>query len=272
MKTIIQNNINSDFYKPFIGAYNVYISYDENSVKDALDRVNFSYSENMNCESFFNLINFSWDGDVYFFPNSISNKIEEQLNQWFLNSTNHKKMVSLEDTLGVFNFLMLRKTNRGLYIIDTQRDLNSTFSTFIKDIGLNNDEYEFYTDSHLIDNIKIGRNDLLEDIKIFKQWYIDGIIDESFFFYSDDLEEVLNTKKTINIITKNKNLLSILENIDDDLPIKTNSSKKNIANTWYDDSLSDSEIAKLKNNNKNVLLLKDGIINFLNNYENSQNN
>lgn len=267
MKITVEKNIKSNVFIPFIGVYDSYISYDEDWVKSVLERNDLSYSETLDFEKLSNLINFSWDGEVYFFPDIISKKVEDSLKKWFLNSQHHDELVSLEDTQGVFNFLLVKKVQRGLYIIDTQRDMNSTFPNFIDELCLNQDEYEFHSDCHLIDNIVLGRNDISRDIITFRNWYIDGIINESFFFHSSDLEEIIDINVKINIITKNNELLNILSNVSELLNISINSQENNVDYIWYDNSISENEISQLMTNHNSVLSIRDGIIEILKEYE-----
>lgn len=60
MKIVVQKKFHSNVYKPFIGEYDAYIAYDENIVKDILERCDIIYSENMSFDKFSQLINCSW--------------------------------------------------------------------------------------------------------------------------------------------------------------------------------------------------------------------
>lgn len=267
MKITVTKNSKSNVFNPFIGEYDAYVSYDEDSVKNVLERDSLTYSENLDFEKLSTLINFSWDGEVYFFPHNISKKIEGKLSKWFLDSQNHEEVVSLEDTQGVFNFILVKRVERGLYVIDTQRDMNSTFPNFIDELDFSDDDYEFHSDCHMIDNIYLGRNDLSRDITTFKNWYKDGVINESFFFHGEDLEEVLESEGKINILTRNPELLSMIAHVSDQLDITANSTQNDFKSTWYDNTISENELKELVKGHSNVVHIKEGVVKILKNYE-----
>jgi len=191
--------------KPFTPTYDrVYVSVEADSF---LENNDFTLSEK-NIKKLFSVINHSWDGDVYWF--SDKKAVLESLDVWFQKAENHPSV----DDLGISNLFLIKETPGGLCLIDTQLDMSSNIDCFLEALEEKNPgiSYEHYSDSHLIDNMKLGRDSQQNEFDTLYLLYKEKVIDASYFlkgisaFSLDDSKseyyEILPSDKTIVITGK----------------------------------------------------------------------
>lgn len=194
-------SFNLNFFKPFLPHFSgVFISTNEDINTD------ISLKESKIKDFLQENINFSWDGEIYWFENKFKNQVFSFLNDWFNEANNH---TDFEDGIG--NLLLVKDTVNGFAIIDTRYDYSSSFSNFIKEIKnkIIDLDYKYYSDSHLIDNLHLGRESNCNEFEILFFFYEEKLIDSSFFlngiesFNEDEIyENMLPSDKTIAITGK----------------------------------------------------------------------
>lgn len=175
MKIVISNErVEFNGLKPFTPIYDkVYLSFDEEKVQENND---FIVNEK-NIKKLFNIINYSWDGEIYFFTDK--DNVLQCLDDWFKNEKNH---VDIED-YGISNCFLIKYTPNGICLIDTQLDMSSNITAFLEELNERHPKitYEYYSGSHLIDNIKLGADSINNEFDILYLLYKEKVIDSSFF-------------------------------------------------------------------------------------------
>lgn len=203
MKIIISNEkVKTNLFKPFTENYDyVFVSIDEN---DFLENNGVKLTEK-NIQKLLNSINYSWDGEIYWFKKEDKTNILEILNKWFNDEENHTEI----GDNAISNCFLIKNTPNGLCLIDTQFDLSSNVTSFLKELEkkLPGIEYKYYGDSHLIENIHIGRGAINNEFEMLNFFYKEEIIDESFFIngisaISEDPEE-----EYFNLLPKDKEIV-----------------------------------------------------------------
>lgn len=194
---INEKRIENKCFSCFTSHYdNIFLSI----VDDFEDYNEFKLSEK-NIEKLFNIISYSWDGEIYWFRNEYKDVLLSTLKEWFKKESNHEE----SDDLGICNCFLIKYTPNGIAIIDTQTDMSSKIESFLSELKskIENLEYYIYSDSHLIDHIYLGRKIVKNEFEDFYFMYKEKIISHSFLFsYIDDYY-----KEYIDIIPKNKNIV-----------------------------------------------------------------
>lgn len=181
---IIEKPLKINTFKPFTPDFDqVMISYEE----DILDYYDVKPTKS-NISAFFNeALNFSWDGEIYWFAQKDKESVLKILSQWFNDPENHT-----ESDEGISSCILIKHTPNGIAIINTQYDtLGSDFDNFGQYLKAKEPEidYLYYSDSHLIDHLYLGRETNNNEFDIFLKLYQEGVIDSSFFFNGLDPDE-----------------------------------------------------------------------------------
>jgi hypothetical protein len=166
------------FVKPFDG---VLVCVDDENMDE--DKLNSQKVFNHLKES----LNFSWDGTIHWFPDASAQKFLEFAQQWF--EENYENMSADMDDNSISNCLLYVKTKTGMAFVDTQRDVNSEiddlvdafYKTYPDDSG-----YLVYDDCHLVDNLKFGRDSIVDGDQILKFWVEEGFLTDKVFFYAEE--------------------------------------------------------------------------------------
>lgn len=172
---ISEQTLYSNNFKPFTKEFNkIFVSVDEE-----FEDQNFKLTEK-NVSKLFNVLSYSWDGDIYWFENQYKEKVLNSLNSWFKKEENH---VDVDDN-GISNCFFIKDTPNGICLIDTQLDMSSNISSFFEDLEKQHPgiSYQYYSDSHLIDNLYLGRDSINDEFDTMYLLYKENVIDASFFF------------------------------------------------------------------------------------------
>jgi len=189
-------------FKPFTPDFDqVMISYDENIQN------NFEIKPTKsNLNAFFNeALNFSWDGEIYWFGNDHKEKVLALIKEWFNNPQNHT-----ESEEGISSCILLKNTPNGIAIINTQYDtIGSKFDEFGSFLSQSHPEidYLYYSDSHLIDNLYLGRESCNNEFDLLFKFYQENIIDSSFFFQGLEMDEEDEEHNYSALLPKDKNIV-----------------------------------------------------------------
>lgn len=162
----------------------IFLSYTD----DFEDSYDFKPSQsNISSKLLHDVINYSWDGAIYWFNNRFKDVILEELNIWFNNVDNQPKdedpEYDLDECIG--NLLLMKETPNGIAIIDTRCDMSSSFNKFLSHLKDKIDDLEFfiYEDCHLIDNIVSGRETNKNETEKFYFMYQEKIINSYYLFW-----------------------------------------------------------------------------------------
>lgn len=195
--------ISSEILKPFTSNFDkVFVSIEE---EDFLEKNEFKLSKK-NIKKLFNVINYSWDGEIYWFYNDDKNIVMQLLKEWFKEDKSHSDF----DELCIGNCLLMKETSNCLCIIDTQYDMSTSFHEFLHSLNqlYPNINYGFYSDCHLIDHIKLGRNNSPNDFEDLYFLYKQGIIDNSFFLLGlYDMKSDNKESKCYNLFPRDKEIV-----------------------------------------------------------------
>lgn len=252
MNIIISNEkIEYKQLKPFTPVFErLYISVDEDFKQN-----NGFQLTSKNIKKIFNVVNYSWDGDIYIFKKEDQEKVLSFLDEWFNESNNHGK--SQEQS--IVNFLLVKYSENALIVIDTQKDMSSSFDSFLKKLEEKHSEisYSCFSDSHLIDNMYLGRESNECEFETLYFLYKEGVIDESFFLRGFEImgSEDYEDNHYYNIVSKEKPIVitgklaierdEIIDNLND---AEYETSEKVTANTWlwYGDKVGSNKIDAAK--------------------------
>jgi len=147
------------------------------ATSDEFEDNNDFFLTEKNIKKLFNVINFSWDGEIYLFNNKDRTIVMNLLKEWFSNPENHSEI----DDICLANCLLIKNTKNGFAIIDTQTDMSSTFNSFLNYLSQKNPDinYDYFSDCHLIDNINLGRSSIMESIENLFLFCREGVFEES---------------------------------------------------------------------------------------------
>lgn len=167
------------------------------------------------------MLNFSYDADSYWLPKKYLNDFITSLTEWFSIDENHlynseEKESNLE--IGVANCIIIKKTPKGFFVLDTMLDYGSTFFRFMENFleNIPEDEVFSHSDSNYADNIYIGRNSSENENEVFYKYYQEGVLNSVFVFY-----EVVATDKMKQFKENiNQNNVLLLGNFQDYIQIK----------------------------------------------------
>ena len=200
MKIYISNEkLEHNQIEPFLNTFDkVYVSVDNN-----FEEINQFQLSEKNISKFFDTINYSWDGSIFIFEKKDEEKVLGYLNKWFLNSDNHW----LSGENGIKNCLLIKYSKNKLVIIDTQRDMGSTFDIFIKDMMLKTPEIKnlSFSDCHLTENMYLGREINKNEFEFLYTLYKENLINEAFFLRGfEAIGESESGDKYFDIVSKEK--------------------------------------------------------------------
>lgn len=132
---------------------------------------------------------FSWDGAIFWFKAELGQDFIEYAEKWF--EHNYDSLTDDMISSGLSNVLLYSYTQTGIAFVDTQQNMDSVIDEILnefiteKSIDKNNtDNYLFYDDCHLIDNLYFGRDTNENGNKILHFLYNEGFLDESILFSS----------------------------------------------------------------------------------------
>lgn len=173
---MINKPIEAKNLKPFTPVFDeIFISTNE----DFQENNEFELKEK-NIQKLFDILNFSWDGEIYWFKKKYEHQILAELKIWFAKEENHPEF---DFDLGIGNCFLVKKTEHCFAIIDTQLDVSSNLFNFIKHIKskIQDVQEKCYSDCHLIDHLYLGRNSNEDEFENLYFLYKEKIIDSSFF-------------------------------------------------------------------------------------------
>lgn len=173
---ISKQKVETNNLSPFTPVFDmVFVSTDD----DFEDNNEFKLTEK-NMKKLFNVINFSWDGEIYWFKKEVQEQVLSSLEDWFKNEENH---VDIDDC-GISNCFLIKETPNGLALIDTQLDMSSNITDFLQELSQkhSNIDYLYYSDCHLIDHMYLGRGSINNEFEDLYLLYKENIIDASFLF------------------------------------------------------------------------------------------
>lgn len=263
---ISKKKISNDNLKPFTSDYDeFYISTSD----DFEDNNDFNLTEK-NVKKIFDVINYSWDGDIYWFKNEDKDNVLNMLTEWFKDEKNHKDF----DDSGIGNCFLIKYTPNGVALIDTQLDMSSNIDHFLRILNQKYPDltYEYHSDCHLIDNLNLSRCGIYEDnFEIMNLLFKEKIIDASFFFDSDGLDEISDSlekhspKDKEIVITgtlplKREEVVSILE----DLGYKTSESIHSNSILLMGEKVGANKINKAQEKGVSCIFVNDLITDVLN--------
>lgn len=253
MKITMSNNaIEFSGFSPFTSTYDkVYVSFDENK---------FGIN-NSSIEDILNNLNFSWDGELYWFEKKDREVLLNSLDSWFSQEKNHQKL----NELGISNCLLVKETPNGVCLIDTQYDMGSFIDRFIQEFTEKYPEtiYKVYSDSHLTDNLYLGRENISDEFELFYFLYKENIIDVSFFLMAFGNESFSDEDNLyFKILPNDKEIylhkLGLAEYSEDDVKDALESAEYELAETINKDCWvwceNEKKKEKVSAKNKNVLV------------------
>lgn len=176
MDIIISNtSVEFNSLKPFTPNYDkVYVSAEE----DFNDNNDFKFNDK-NIKKLLNLVDYSWDGEIYWFQDKDKNNVLKTLDNWFSQQENHTE----SDDYRISNCFLIKYTPNGMCLIDTQLDMSSNINAFLHLLNQQYPDltYEYYSDCHLIDHLKLGRQSNNNEFETLYFFYKENMIDPSFF-------------------------------------------------------------------------------------------
>lgn len=262
--------------KPFTPIFNeIFLSFDEDTIKNYNEdyEKNIQFSEK-NIKKIFDVINYSWDGEIYFFKNEDKEKVLNYLNKWFAIEENHKDI----DDYGISNCFLIKESPNGFALIDTQLDMSSNITSFFEELEKINPgiDYTYYSDCHLIDNIHLGRDSINNEFETLFLLYKEQIIDSSFFLNGlYDMEINDSTNEHYNLISQDKEIAltgkmsvsreHIISTLND-LGIKTTEKITNNTWLWTGDKVGEEKLKKAKSSGAKISSIDEIITNAFNIY------
>ncbi len=135
-------------------------------------------------------LNGSFDGTIYWFSKEFSEDCLQSILDYMKKSVDDPNTEMDVDTFSS-DLILYKKTEHGIFIVDTKVDFGSTLFIFIenlikeKQINFNDiNEFISYYDSHLIDNLHFGRDMEEDGNEKMAFFFKEGLITEEFLFSS----------------------------------------------------------------------------------------
>lgn len=251
---MLDKEIKFNGFKPFTEMYSkVYLSFDENEWDINKNNVNV-------VKEILKNLNFSWDGVIYWFANKDKENLLDCLNEWFAKKENHPDL----DDLCISNCVLVKDTPNGICLIDTQYDMSSSIDKFIQEFNGKYPDvtYKEYQDSHLTDNLNLGREMVEDEFELFYFLYKENVIDYSFFllgFYAESFTDeesnyyqILPNEKEICVVGIETYIKENIQDALENAEYRFTRSIKNNCWIWYGNKLKEDKVPE--GNDKNILV------------------
>lgn len=132
---------------------------------------------------------FSWDGNIFWINDRYSESFFDFLTQWL---EDNKEQCECEKNLsedGISQLVFYSKTKTGCAFVDPLADSDSHFTeitdAFIRQYEIEEDCYINLDDSHLVDNLKLGRNMNHKQNTYLAFLHREGFLNESILFFAE---------------------------------------------------------------------------------------